>query len=308
MAEEFSSNDADDREEPQREDITDTVAARSAPQAFSEIDLDFGTAFKTAFEKIESDRSARILKEEQEAARQSVSLANASENTLEAHFASAFADELALGVASLHAPKAGGGEDEQEPTMRKAHATAQPIRHVDPGQMNGAELRSQPGQVPEAEDFELADSEFDTALQEEMLTSEQEYGAPVRPERKPVQICFVWICHCRCCGGLGVTGYLYYFNSQKAGAPALIRADVDPVKIKPQNQGGTEIANSDKASYERLSGKFSPDAKQEKLVDSAEDPIAIEGSGDERRGRHGGGAAPPLSMRQSVMRMARLPR
>jgi SPOR domain len=76
--------------------------------------------------------------------------------------------------------------------------------------------------------------------------------------------------------GGGAIAYGYLFDSQDAsGEPPVIRADTDPIKIKPDDPGGATIDNQDKASYEQVTGQFSKETNQEQLVKTAEKPIDV---------------------------------
>jgi hypothetical protein len=80
-------------------------------------------------------------------------------------------------------------------------------------------------------------------------------------------------------GGIAVFG----FNSGGSGdagqtEAALVEADPDPVKVKPENPGGVEIPNQDKAVYDRVGNgtDVAVAPNQDQLVEGAEQPIAID--------------------------------
>ncbi|MEF2073568.1 SPOR domain-containing protein [Consotaella aegiceratis] len=59
-------------------------------------------------------------------------------------------------------------------------------------------------------------------------------------------------------------------------SPILIKADLDPVKIKPENPGGKPIPNQNKAVYDRVDGEGAPAAPvQQALLTSSEEPVEI---------------------------------
>ena len=76
--------------------------------------------------------------------------------------------------------------------------------------------------------------------------------------------------------GLGAVSYAYFSGGAPTGEPVVIKADNEPVKVKPADPGGAEVANQDKAAYERVTGEFGGDTKQEKLVSGTEAPVDIE--------------------------------
>ncbi len=78
--------------------------------------------------------------------------------------------------------------------------------------------------------------------------------------------------------GLAAASYAYFSGGSELTAgdnPMVIKADSDPVKIKPKEEQSAEAASQDKPSYERVSGSFSNDTKQENLVDDAENPVDL---------------------------------
>ncbi|MBR0555814.1 SPOR domain-containing protein [Ciceribacter sp. L1K23] len=59
-----------------------------------------------------------------------------------------------------------------------------------------------------------------------------------------------------------------------SGEPPVILADKDPVKIVPENPGGTAVPNQDKAVYDRVEGAVE-DPKQESLISGSEEPVDV---------------------------------
>lgn len=75
-------------------------------------------------------------------------------------------------------------------------------------------------------------------------------------------------------GGAAV-GYSYFAGSGDAAGPVIVRADTDPVKVKPDDPGGAQVANQDRASYQRVAGEFDGDTGQERLVSDTEEPVNV---------------------------------
>lgn len=75
--------------------------------------------------------------------------------------------------------------------------------------------------------------------------------------------------------GLGVVSYAYFLGGDTPSEPVVIKAEDDPVKVKPNDPGGRTVANQDKASYERVTGDFGEEARQEKLVTTTEQPVEV---------------------------------
>ncbi|UUP19314.1 SPOR domain-containing protein [Nitratireductor thuwali] len=75
-------------------------------------------------------------------------------------------------------------------------------------------------------------------------------------------------------GGVGV--YAFGGGDGGSGEPVLIKADNAPIKVKPENPGGTTIPNQDNAVYKRVSGDSSDiEPAQKALVTTTEEPMDI---------------------------------
>ena len=76
---------------------------------------------------------------------------------------------------------------------------------------------------------------------------------------------------------IGAIGAFAYSSGGSGGdAPALVRADDGPVKVKPENPGGATVPNQDNKVYETVAGEGAVDApQQEKLVTTAEEPVDV---------------------------------
>lgn len=80
-------------------------------------------------------------------------------------------------------------------------------------------------------------------------------------------------------GGVALLGGIGAFalSSGDGGsdAPVLVRADDSPVKVRPENPGGTVVPNQDSKVYQTVTGGVSA-PEQEKLITSSEEPVAID--------------------------------
>lgn len=56
---------------------------------------------------------------------------------------------------------------------------------------------------------------------------------------------------------------------------AIIRAETEPVKIKPDDPGGATVPNQDSAVYDRVAGTADPAPAQENLISTAEEPVDL---------------------------------
>jgi hypothetical protein len=75
--------------------------------------------------------------------------------------------------------------------------------------------------------------------------------------------------------GLAAVAYGFFSSGGETGAPVVVRADGAPVKVKPENPGGAEIANQDQAAYDKVAGAKPDGTQQEQLVTAAEQPVEI---------------------------------
>ncbi|MDZ5697015.1 SPOR domain-containing protein [Chelativorans sp. M5D2P16] len=77
----------------------------------------------------------------------------------------------------------------------------------------------------------------------------------------------------------GVTVFALTFNGGESSGPVLVKADNEPVKVQPEDPGGTVIPNQDNQVYKRVSGEEAGDAvpAQAELVSTAEEPLDLPG-------------------------------
>lgn len=77
----------------------------------------------------------------------------------------------------------------------------------------------------------------------------------------------------------GVSAYAWYAGGTSGisgnGAPVVIAADTDAVKVVPENPGGKTVPNQDKAVYDRVAGGALNDPKQSSLISSDEQPMDV---------------------------------
>jgi hypothetical protein len=78
-------------------------------------------------------------------------------------------------------------------------------------------------------------------------------------------------------GAYGVYGWVRHGSpiSSFSGEPRVITADANPVKVAPENPGGTVVPNQDKAVYDRVAGDGATTPKQKQLVSSNEQPVDV---------------------------------
>ncbi len=82
-------------------------------------------------------------------------------------------------------------------------------------------------------------------------------------------------------GALAVLGAVGVFafgggGTEGSGTPALVRADPEPVKVKPENPGGQQVPNQESQVYRRVDGSdAAAKPAQDRLVTTAEEPVEM---------------------------------
>lgn len=135
--------------------------------------------------------------------------------------------------------------------------------------------------------------EFERALEEDFRRSYREASAPVENvarmtlnpaagNRRPVRSVRGMATAAAVIVVLGAGAYGAYSwvrhgspISTFSGEPRVITADADPVKVAPENPGGTVVPNQDKAVYDRVAGDSTAAPKQKELVSSNEQPVDV---------------------------------
>ena len=81
---------------------------------------------------------------------------------------------------------------------------------------------------------------------------------------------------------LGAVGaFMISFGDSGTDVPVVVRADDSPIKVRPENPGGTVVPNQDSKVYERVAEGAAPTAlTQEKLISAAEEPLDVTAQGE----------------------------
>ncbi|MFN3764726.1 MAG: SPOR domain-containing protein, partial [Aliihoeflea sp.] len=75
---------------------------------------------------------------------------------------------------------------------------------------------------------------------------------------------------------IGGLGYFVSGGPVGDGAPAIVRADPEPVRVRPENRGGATVPNQNSQAYRRATGATGePGGGQEQLVTSVEEPMDV---------------------------------
>ena len=182
---------------------------------------------------------------------------------LDADFADAF-QQLSLNQPARGAQPA----PRSEPASSYFARTAEPARASYPQATAGsAEARApyeepDPFQVPADSAFDPIDDDFDRPVQSGAMQA-------LLPERR-------WLVLAAAVAGVAIVAGLgiWAIGGDSSGdAPALVKADTAPVKVKPETPGGVVVPNQTGQVYDQVRGKPAAALSQEKLVTAAEEPM-----------------------------------
>ncbi len=170
--------------------------------------------------------------------------------------------ELDVAFGSLapdeNPPAAAGGEEQQP---------SQATQEVGEG-----DLAYGYAQEPYADglDDDFGDVEFDYEPEAEDY-EEPQAAADRRPRRK-----YFLFGSLAAVALLGGAGFFMMSDLSGTGVPAIVRADPEPFRVRPENRGGTTVPNQDSQAYRRASGATGePGGGQEQLVTSVEEPMDV---------------------------------
>ena len=127
--------------------------------------------------------------------------------------------------------------------------------------------------APTARD-RFVDLDFDNDVQEEIaLPGNIAHETRAAPQRRGLLIAAV-VGGVALLGGVGALA-LSFGNGTGADAPVVVKADSSPVKVKPENPGGTSVPNQDNKVYDVVKGADGAAAApaQDKLVTTSEEPV-----------------------------------
>ncbi|TPK81671.1 SPOR domain-containing protein [Mesorhizobium sp. B2-4-17] len=143
---------------------------------------------------------------------------------------------------------------------------------------DGFDLDSLPGSQPvsQADDFTVDELDYDPELDEAMSVPGLGEREAARPSgRRGLFIAAI-------VGAVAVAGGLGAFALSLGGkggseAPVIVKADNSPIKIKPENPGGTVVPNQDNKVYDAVvKGAKPAEPVQQKLVTNTEGPVDVQ--------------------------------
>ncbi|MER8972094.1 MULTISPECIES: SPOR domain-containing protein [unclassified Mesorhizobium] len=173
--------------------------------------------------------------------------------------------------------RAYGAKPAEAPVSAAAASYADAADGFDLGQLPDGQPVSQ------ADDFTFDELDYDPELDEEMsVPGLAERGAERQPRRRGLLIGAV-VGAVAIAGGLGA--FALTLGGKSGGdAPVIVKADNRPIKIKPENPGGTVVPNQDNKVYDAVvKGAKPAEPVQQKLVTNTEEPVDLKADEPESR-------------------------
>ncbi|MDG4874421.1 SPOR domain-containing protein [Mesorhizobium sp. WSM4935] len=205
---------------------------------------------------------------------------------LDAEFASLLTDMNATEIAS--APVQNRGYDDESYNAGfngynrrdlRAETPAAPVAPASFAVANDYGADDLPGSRPvsQQDDFASEELDYDPELEEAMAIPGLAEREAAQPRRRGMMVAAL-------VGAvvvLGSLGALAFSFGGKGGseAPVIVKADNSPIKVKPENPGGTVVPNQDNKVYDAVTkgaGATKPaEPVQQKLVNTTEQPVDL---------------------------------
>ncbi|MBZ9733702.1 SPOR domain-containing protein [Mesorhizobium sp. CA18] len=205
---------------------------------------------------------------------------------LDAEFASLLTDMNATEIAS--APTQSRGYDDESYNAGfngydrrdlRVEAPAAPVTPAALAVANDYDADDLPGSRPvsQADEFAADELDYDPELEEAMAIPGLAEREAAQPRRRGVMIAAL-VGAVVVFGGLGALAFSFGGKGGSA-APVIVKADNSPIKVKPENPGGTVVPNQDNKVYDAVAkggGAAKPaEPVQQKLVNTTEQPVDL---------------------------------
>ena len=142
----------------------------------------------------------------------------------------------------------------------------------------GFDLNNLPGSQPvsQADDFTVDELDYDPELDEAMAVPGLGEREAARPSRRRGLFVAAVVGAVAVAGGLGAFA-LSFGGKGGSDAPVIVKADNAPIKVKPENPGGTVVPNQDNKVYDAVvKGTKPAEPVQDKLVTNVEEPVDVQ--------------------------------
>ena len=250
------------------EEVATEEPVQEIDEPVASIEQDLGAAFDSEFEQLAAQQPepAPVFQVEETAA-ETVAAAAVEEPvqgdpTLEMDFEAAFAEELE--VAGV--PESQGWAENETEDANAAFTAAASSPSATPVQTDFEagldQMEHDPGHVGSVEDIASVDAGAVAA---------NDNGGGMKFAIAALVLALF--------AGAIAAGYGFLGGDDNttvaAGTPEIIKADADPVKIKPEDPGGVVPENQDNASYVDIGGENSAQVSQETLTSQTEEPLVL---------------------------------
>ncbi|SFO87339.1 Sporulation related domain-containing protein [Mesorhizobium sp. NFR06] len=210
----------------------------------------------------------------------------AAYDDLDAEFATLLTDMNATEIASAPVQNRGyddesyrGGFNGYDRRDLRAEAPAAPVAPASFAAANGYDADDLPGSRPvsQADAFATDELDYDPELEEAMAIPGLAEREAAQPRRRGTTMAAL-VGAVVVLGGLGALAFSF---GGKGGseAPVIVKADNSPIKVKPENPGGTVVPNQDNKVYDAVAkggGATKPtEPVQQKLVNTTEQPVDL---------------------------------
>ncbi|BCG80119.1 SPOR domain-containing protein [Mesorhizobium sp. 113-3-3] len=143
---------------------------------------------------------------------------------------------------------------------------------------DGFDLDNLPGSQPvsQADDFTVDELDYDPELDEAMAVPGLGEREAARPSGRRGLFIAAIVGAVAVAGGLGAFA-LSFGGKGGSEAPVIVKADNSPIKVKPENPGGTVVPNQDNKVYDAVvKGAKPAEPVQQKLVTNTEVPVDVQ--------------------------------
>ncbi|MBZ9846413.1 SPOR domain-containing protein [Mesorhizobium sp. CA14] len=205
---------------------------------------------------------------------------------LDAEFASLLTDMNATEIASAPAQSRGYDDESYNAGFNgydrrdlRAETPAAPAAPASFAVANDYDADDLPGSRPvsQQDDFASEELDYDPELEEAMAIPGLGEREAAQPRRRGMMVAAL-VGAVVVFGGLGALAFSF---GGKGGseAPVIVKADNSPIKVKPENPGGTVVPNQDNKVYDAVAkgggAAKSAEPVQQKLVNTTEQPVDL---------------------------------
>lgn len=214
---------------------------------------------------------------------------------LEAEFTTLLTEMNAQEPAAAHT--AAYASDAYKPDYKQAEAGASAYSKThgtqaaaigndyDDPALAGLDIDDLPGSKPVGAQDASSDDDlaFDPDFDDDMSLPDPTEAAAAPQPRKRAMMVAALVGAVALIGGIGAFA-LSFGGDGGSSAPVLVKADDNPIKVKPENPGGTVVPNQDNKVYDMVAKGTKPAApEQDKLVTDAEEPVDVAAKASEAR-------------------------